>query len=66
MFFVAVAGVLGLGHYFWRKINLQPWLEDVEDPLSTENQEPKGFTVAPGKPAHTPGAINNSVQKGNA
>lgn len=28
MFYVAIAGVLGLAFYFWRKINLQPWTED--------------------------------------
>lgn len=25
MFFISVAGVLGLAQYFWTKINLQPW-----------------------------------------
>lgn len=32
MFFVSIMGVLGLSHYFWNKINLQPWLDEaVED-----------------------------------
>ncbi|MFV2056609.1 MAG: cytochrome c biogenesis protein ResB [Thiohalomonadales bacterium] len=26
MFFVSVFGVLGLAHFLWKKINLQPWL----------------------------------------
>lgn len=30
MFFVSVAGVLGLGQYFWKKLNLQPWMSVEE------------------------------------
>jgi cytochrome c biogenesis protein len=30
LFFVTVAGVLGLAHYFWQKLNLQPWLEEAD------------------------------------
>jgi cytochrome c biogenesis protein len=41
MFFIAVAGVLGLGFHFWQKINLQPWMEDEpEEPLSEILPEP--------------------------
>jgi hypothetical protein len=35
MFFVAVAGVLGLGQYFWHKMNLQPWTDESEDEGAT-------------------------------
>lgn len=31
MFYVSIAGIVGLGFYFWRKINLQPWLEETEN-----------------------------------
>jgi len=38
MFFVAIAGVCGLGHYFWLKINLQPWTEEaVDETIPTAN-----------------------------
>ena len=33
MFFVAVAGVCGLGYYFWHKVNLQPWTEEPAEEL---------------------------------
>ncbi|MDH5324600.1 MAG: hypothetical protein OEZ68_08495 [Gammaproteobacteria bacterium] len=43
MFFISIAGVLGLGQYFWKKINLQPWMEaessegsDVTDAENTD------------------------------
>lgn len=28
LFFVAVTGVLGLIHYFWKKLNLSPWMSE--------------------------------------
>ena len=38
MFFVAVAGVCGLGYYFWHKINLQPWTDEaLDEPKTTTN-----------------------------
>ena len=44
MFFVAVSGVCGLGYYFWRKINLQPWMEEIEDePRSRRNRSTNDF-----------------------
>ena len=30
LFFVTVAGVFGLSHFFWKKLNLQPWMEEGE------------------------------------
>ena len=30
LFFVSIAGVLGLTHYFWKKLNLAPWLNEEE------------------------------------
>jgi cytochrome c biogenesis protein len=39
MFFIAVAGVLGLGFYFWRKINLQPWTEEALEEASQEKSK---------------------------
>ena len=41
MFFIAVAGVLGLGYHFWQKINLQPWTEEEsEENLNAPLSEP--------------------------
>jgi cytochrome c biogenesis protein len=31
LFFVTVAGVFGLSHFFWTKLNLKPWLEEGEE-----------------------------------
>jgi len=37
LFLVAVAGVLGLAHYFWRKMNLQPWASQIDsEPVTGE------------------------------
>jgi len=33
LFFVAIMGVLGLSHYFWKKTNLLPWMSELPDPL---------------------------------
>ncbi len=30
LFFVTVAGVFGLSHFFWVKLNLQPWMDEDE------------------------------------
>lgn len=30
LFFVTVAGVFGLSHFFWIKLNLQPWMDEDE------------------------------------
>lgn len=37
MFFVSVFGVLGLSHYFWKKVNLVPWMNEKPDPLSPDS-----------------------------
>jgi|GEM_PF-379119 len=37
MFFISVAGVAGLGFYFWQKINLQPWTEETQEELLKES-----------------------------
>ncbi|NOZ54828.1 MAG: cytochrome c biogenesis protein ResB [Gammaproteobacteria bacterium] len=29
MFFVSIAGVMGLGYYFWKKMNVQPWMVEA-------------------------------------
>jgi cytochrome c biogenesis protein len=40
MFFIAVAGVLGMGYHFWQKINLQPWTEEeTQEPMQEPIQE---------------------------
>ena len=31
LFFVSIFGVMGLSHYFWKKMNLQPWQSQTED-----------------------------------
>jgi cytochrome c biogenesis protein len=31
LFFVTVAGVIGLSHYFWKKLNLKPWMDEVQE-----------------------------------
>ena len=30
LFFVTVAGVFGLSHFFWTKLNLKPWMDEGE------------------------------------
>jgi hypothetical protein len=45
MFFIAVAGVLGMGYHFWQKINLQPWTEEetqetIQNPKQNPTQKP--------------------------
>ena len=30
LFYVTVFGVLGLSHYFWKKLNLEPWVDSSE------------------------------------
>lgn len=34
LFYVTVAGVFGLAHYFWKKLNLVPWLNEEETETS--------------------------------
>lgn len=36
MFFVSIIGVVGLSQYFWKKVNLMPWMNEKPDPLSPE------------------------------
>lgn len=31
LFFVSIAGVLGLSHFFWKRINLAAWTDDAPD-----------------------------------
>ncbi len=31
LFFISIAGVLGLGYHFWQKINLQPWTDEAAE-----------------------------------
>jgi len=42
MFFVSIMGVLGLAQYFWKKINLQPWMDEKPDRLVDEAGKPSG------------------------
>lgn len=42
MFFVSIMGVLGLTQYFWKKINLQPWMDEKPDSLVEETGKPSG------------------------
>jgi len=37
MFFIAIAGVVGLGFYFWQKINLQPWTDEAPEESAKES-----------------------------
>jgi hypothetical protein len=36
LFFVSILGVLGLSQYFWKKVNLVPWMNEVPDSLAPE------------------------------
>ena len=36
LFIVSILGVLGLSHYFWKKVNLLPWMNELPDPLSPD------------------------------
>ena len=40
MFFVSVMGVLGLGQYFWKKTNLQPWMDEKPDTIVSGKERP--------------------------
>lgn len=42
MFFVSVMGVLGLAQYFWKKTNLQPWMDEKPDSIVEEDGKPLG------------------------
>jgi len=54
MFFVSIAGVAGLGYYFWKKINLNPWVEgsatDTSIPTNTgaETEKDSHSVIASG------------------
>lgn len=39
MFFISIAGVLGLTHYFWQRLNLQPWLTEDASPTTAQGRE---------------------------
>lgn len=38
MFVVSILGIAGLSHYFWKKVNLVPWMNEKPDPLSPESE----------------------------
>ena len=40
LFLISILGVLGLTHYFWKKINLQPWLEESSDSIVADSMKP--------------------------
>ena len=40
LFFVSIMGVLGLTHYFWKKINLQPWMDESPDTIVPDTVKP--------------------------
>jgi len=44
MFFVSIMGVLGLAQYFWKKTNLQPWMDEKPDRLVDETGKPSNST----------------------
>ena len=49
LFVVSVIGVLGLSHYFWTKINLQPWAETDTDTAKEAIESMDDSSVATGK-----------------
>jgi len=42
MFFISIMGVLGLTQYFWKKINLHPWMDEKPDTIVAEDGKPSG------------------------
>ena len=59
LFWVTIAGVLGLTHFFWTKLNLASWVDD-EDAALAEDPSPvgdfpkaEGFLRAEGTPQNT-------------
>lgn len=42
MFFISIMGVFGLTQYFWKKINLQPWMDEKPDVVVVEDEESSG------------------------
>ena len=42
LFYVSIAGVLGLSHYFWKKLNLAPWMNEEESETSMAEKETSG------------------------
>jgi len=53
LFFVAIMGILGLTHYFWKKINLQPWMDEKPDTIAEQAGKPLDGIGSPssGKPS---------------
>ena len=49
LFFVSIMGVLGLSHYFWKKINLQPWMDESVDDLAGNQTKPIPTSGSPKK-----------------
>jgi cytochrome c biogenesis protein len=49
LFFVAIMGVIGLAHYFWKKINLQPWLDEAGDTAEDSSTKPIAGADSPKK-----------------
>ena len=44
MFFVSIMGVFGLSQYFWKKINLQPWMDEKPDNIVEDTGKPLAAT----------------------
>jgi hypothetical protein len=42
LFFVSIAGVLGLTHYFWKKLNLAPWVNEEESETKMDDEATSG------------------------
>jgi len=39
LFFVTVAGVFGLGQFFWQKLNLKPWMDEGEEKVPATEEK---------------------------
>ena len=63
MFFISIMGVLGLSQYFWKKINLQPWMDDKPDKIVEEDDKPSGANG--GHTSNTQSAMGNSSVPAN-
>jgi len=62
MFFVSVAGVLGLGYYFWKKINLHPWMEGAA--ASTPKTQGGSSGASDDNGLSAPSVVSNAVSEG--
>ena len=48
LFYVTIFGVAGLSHYFWRKMNLQPWQSQTEEEINNNRDSQDADDSAPG------------------